>query len=111
MLTQFGGANFAISYFDIGTLLFMQEQAHPEQKRRESILCMTSNVRYLSMSTFALLSFHEELTDIKNPDTKISALQKTVEGRLAELPKRYNNALCRTWYQNYRRLSPFVKKQ
>jgi hypothetical protein len=110
-LTQFGGANFAISYFDIGTLLFMQEEARPEQNRRESIRCMASNIRKFSMSSFALVAFHEELADIINPDPTIAALQQIMKRRLSELPKRYNNALCKTWYQNYGRLSPFLKKQ
>jgi hypothetical protein len=111
MLTQFGGANFAISYFDIGTLLFMQEQAEPVKERRESIRCMASNIRNFSMSAFALLAFYEELADLENPGAKITALLQIMKKRLSELPKRYNNALCRTWYQNYRRLSPFVKKE
>jgi hypothetical protein len=110
-LTQFGGANFAISYFDIGTLLFMQEEAVPEQNRRESLRCMASNIRKFSMSSFALLAFHAELADIVNPDPTIAALQQIMKIRLSELPKRYNNALCKTWYQNYGRLSPFLKKQ
>jgi hypothetical protein len=111
MLTQFAGASFAISYFDIGTLLFMQEQAEPEKNRRESIRCMATNIRNFSMSSFALLAFYEELADIENPDSKITALQQIMKRRLSELPKRYNNALCRAWYQNYRRLGPFAKKE
>jgi len=111
MLTQFGDVSFAISYFDIGTLLFMQDQAEPQKKRRKSIRCMASNIRNFSMTSFALLAFYEELADIENPDPKIAALQQIMKRRLSELPKRYNNALCRTWYQNYRRLGPFTKKE
>jgi hypothetical protein len=110
-LTQFGGANFAVSYFDIGTLLFMQQEAKPEQSRRESIRCIASNIRKCSMSIFALLAFHEELTGIEKPDGHITTLAQIMKGRLCELPKRYNNALCTSWYQNYGRLSPFLKKQ
>jgi hypothetical protein len=109
MLTRFGGANFAVSYFDIGTLLFMQQEAKPEQHRRESIRCIASNIRKCSMSILALLAFHEELTDIEKPEGNITALEQIMKSRLCELPKRYNNALCTSWYQNYGRLSPFVK--
>ncbi|PYX92080.1 MAG: hypothetical protein DMG67_07980 [Acidobacteria bacterium] len=110
MLTKFGGASFAISYFDIGTLIFMAEEAQPEKQRRKSIGCMASNIRNFSMISFSLLAFYEELADIESSDTKITALQQVIKQRLIELRKRYNNALCRTWYQNYARLTPFAKK-
>jgi hypothetical protein len=72
---------------------------------------MASNIRKFSMSSFALLAFHEQLADIINLDPKVAALEQIMQRRLSELPKRYNSALCKTWYQNYGRLSPFLKKQ
>lgn len=107
-LTHFGQANFAITYFDIGTLLFMQNQAQPAKQRRKSLGCLVSNVRKLSMTSLALLAFYEELTDIEQPDTTITALQRILKTRLRELRKRYNNAVCHTWYKHYGRLSPFA---
>lgn len=105
MLTHFDKENFAITYFDIGTLLFMQNEARPADERRKSILCLAANLRSFSMSSRALLEFHSELA---GPDPKISSMQETMKRRLFDVGKRYNNALCKTWYLNNKRLGAFA---
>jgi hypothetical protein len=108
MLTQLDGTNFAVTYFDIGTLLFMQERA-ADQKKQRSMECMASNIRKFSMSALALLAFYEELNaeleNMATPDAKIKAMQGIVKRRLSEIPRKCNSALCHTWYQNYGRLN------
>jgi hypothetical protein len=108
MLTQLNGTNFAVTYFDIGTLLFMQEQA-ADRERQRSIVCMASNIRKFSLSALALLAFYEELEeelkDLQPPDPKLETMLRILRRRLSEIPRKCNSALCRTWYQNYSRLS------
>jgi hypothetical protein len=113
LLTRYHGAGFAVTYFERGTLLFLQDVAN-NPKKTNALSCFASNINLSLMMALSLLSFYNY------PDTQ-SADEKTLLGQtrdiakqqLLAIPARYTNPLCQTWFQYYdpwQKLKP-VEKQ
>ncbi len=106
LLTPFyNGPDFAISYFDYGTLLFMQQSAVAglDQTRavRSKTRCHASNIRNYLILTLDLYNFARDAKQIAATNAKVKALRKDAQVTLQEIPKRYNNPFCQSFHSNF----------
>lgn len=101
LLTRYHGAGFAISYFDRGTLLFLQEAASVP-KKTGPVRCFSNNILLCLMMMRSLLGFHA-WPDTQSADdaTLLGQTREMAKQQLLALPARYTNPLCQTWFQYY----------
>jgi hypothetical protein len=101
LLTRFNGPDFAITYFDYGTLVFMQQTSvsgfHPP--RRKAMQCHSSNLRNYLVMTHALSWFYRDTA--KETDPKIVALRKYIKADLEQMPNKLTSPLALTFHANY----------
>jgi len=109
LTTFYNGPDFAISYFDYGTLLFMQQSAvaGSAQTRvvRAKMRCHASNIRNYLIMTLDLYNFIRDAKQVAAINAKVKALRKDAQVTLAEIPKRYNNPFCQSFHSNFGPLS------
>jgi hypothetical protein len=101
LLTRYHGAGFAISYFDKGTLLFLQDTAK-EAGKAETLRCFSSNILLCMMMVRSLLYFHN-WPDTQKQDAQSLAgrMRDAAREQLLAIPARYTNPLCQTWFQHF----------
>jgi hypothetical protein len=109
-LTQFDDANFALTEFDHGTLLFMQEAAAigSVDRSEASLKCLCWNIQTCSMMILTWLSFYEIAARYGNLSPKVQDLRNGVQHTLQELRDRYTNKVCQTFYLNYGPLQKLI---
>lgn len=110
LVTQFyQGPDFALTYFDKGTLIFMQQTAiggGPYRGALQSQLdCLLNNIRNYLLITFGL--YHFCLATDRNPTLNQKA--KTLRGDLIftvkAIPNSYSNQFCQSFHQNFTALA------
>lgn len=101
LYTRMSQAGFAITYFDIGTLFFVQNKAK-DKSFAEAMNCLSTNVMSCLMMLLALQNFYDF------PDTKKAAartalaqVRDAARERILELPQRYKSAVLTTWCKFY----------
>jgi hypothetical protein len=101
LLTRYRGAGFALSYFEKGSLIFLQDSAK-DPKNREALRCLLSNMLFCMMMMRALLNFHI-WPDSQSADAHslLGRARDSAKQRLLTIPDRYRSPLCRTWFQHY----------
>lgn len=96
---RFTGPDLALSYFGLGTLIFLQRSVR--NSRKNSMLCLGSNIRSCSMMTLMFLYFHSQAKKFLGSDDILDDLLKNVEENLRRMPQRYTNAFCNKLYRNH----------
>jgi hypothetical protein len=113
LLTRYHGAGFALSYFERGTLLFLQEAANAPHKTG-ALRCFSNNILLCLMMMRSLLGFHAwPDTQSADDSTLLGQTRDMAKQQLLAIPSRYTNPLCQTWFQYYgpwKNLKP-VEKQ
>ena len=112
LITRFvdaaGASNpdFAITYFDYGTLLFMQRSAQgddPERwkSRRGAMRCHAKNIGNYLLMTLSLNAFYRDMSqsDTSTPERK--ALCDSIRLTLATLPTRYTNQYTQSFHKSW----------
>jgi hypothetical protein len=106
LLTPFyTGPDFAISYFDYGTLLFMQQTAiaasQANKAVRSKMRCHASNIRDYLIMTLDLYNFARDAKQVAATNPKVMALRKDVLETLQEIPNKYSNPLCQSFHSTF----------
>lgn len=99
LLTRFADAGFAITYFDIGTLLFPQlRKGHYAQ----GLSCLAANNMACQMVVQALQSFYDFPQSAGGaPDSILTKTRESARRRVVELPQQYKSALMSNWCKFY----------
>lgn len=107
LLTQFyNGPNFALTYFDKGTLLFMLDTAIGGGAYRGALQskldCLLTNIRNYLLITLDLYNFCQATTNNPNLDAKTKALRTDLVFTLQKIPEYYSNHLCQAFHTNFK---------
>ncbi len=101
LFTRFANAGFALTYFDVGTLLFVQNKAK-SKTYSEAMGCHSTNV----MSSMMVLQSLQSLYDF--PEAKsapagslVAQTRSNARQRIVALPTRYKNAVLSRWCKCY----------
>lgn len=98
LYTQFGVPfNFALTYFQHGSLLFLQRESGDQHGRRKSLRCLAHNLRHFSLLTLGLSNFLNE----KLEETGAQELQESLCDTLISLRDCYTNQFCQAWFSKY----------
>jgi hypothetical protein len=101
LLTRYQDSGFAISYFERGTLLFLQDTASVA-KKPEVLRCFSSNILLCLMMMRSLLGFYSYPdTQSADPKSLLGQTRDTAKQQLLAIPSKYTNPLCQTWFQYY----------
>lgn len=106
LLTQFhDGPDFAITYFDRGTLLFMLETAIDSGAARRALQskldCLLTNIRNYLLVTLDLYQFCLATANNPNLDAKTKALRADLVYSLQSIPQGYSNHFCQSFHMNF----------
>jgi hypothetical protein len=106
LLTRYySGPDFALTDFDYGTLLFMQQTAgnqfEPGESPRGKMKCHSSNIRNYLIMTLALRSFYRDTKKDAVTNQKIKDLRESISATLSNIPNRYHNPFCQAVHSNY----------
>lgn len=99
-LIHFKGPDLALSYFNLGTLIFLQQSA-AKSSRRVSMQCLASNITNCSMMSLMFLYFHGQATKLGRSNPLVGELLKYVEEGLQRMPERYTNKFCEKLFSNH----------
>jgi hypothetical protein len=106
LLTQFhDGPDFALTYFDKGTLLFMQDTAigggayrHTLQSKLD---CLLTNIRNYLVITLDLYNFCLATANNPNLDAKTKALRSDLVFTVKAIPQSYSNHFCQSFHAKF----------
>ena len=102
---DFIGPDFALTYFDHGTLVFLQRASlkgtELSQRKRRAVTCHAANIRNYSLMTLALHRFYADTAKYSGKKDKIDLLRDSIAKSLAELPYQYTNPFCKAFHANY----------
>jgi hypothetical protein len=102
LLTRYRDAGFAVSYFEKGTLLFLQDAARIAQNA-EGLRCLSSNILLCMMMMRSLLNFYNwPETQAADPQSMLGQMRDSAKQQLLAIPARYTNPLCQTWFEHYK---------
>ena len=106
LVTQFhDGPDFALTYFDKGTLLFMQDTAIAGGAYRRALQskldCLLTNIRNYLVITFDLCGFCQATANNPNLDAKTKALRTDLVFSLQSIPQKYSNHFCQAFHTNF----------
>lgn len=106
LLTRFSEADFALTYFNHGTLIFMQQIAHSngDPSRRKAMRCHSANIRNYLVMMHALSSFYRDTANEKN--AKIVELRSYVKTDLDMTAAKFATPFSITFSDNF---GPLVK--
>jgi hypothetical protein len=101
--TQYAAYDFALTYFELGSLLWMQS---PRQKgKRNSLWCLPSNLAALSMYLLGLNGFWK-ITELQATATQtIKDLREAIRFTINQLGDAYSNKFCRAFLRHHNGLS------
>ena len=109
LLTKFSDTDFAISYFDIGSLVFMQDIALDAQKQgraaKSKMRCHSKNIRNYLLTTLSLYNFYRDSKKEAAQNAKVKSLRDDVAVTLQEIPKHYTNPFCKSFHDNFKPLA------
>ena len=101
LLTQFGsGVDFALSYFNRGTLVLMQGAG--KMRTPKKLYCLASNIRTCTMMAMGLTQLTIRAGALANPGRIATDLQGSASHTLRELPRQYRNAFCQNWFAQHK---------
>jgi hypothetical protein len=106
LLTKYyTGPDFALTDFDYGTLLFMQQTAGQEfgggQSPRGKMRCHSSNIRNYLIMSLDLLSFYRGTKQNEAGNPVIKALREHIKSTLSDIPHRYRNPFCQAFHTKH----------
>lgn len=104
-VVHFTGADLALSYFNLGTLVFMQQSVLRRSNRKTSMSCLGSNIRSCSMMTLMFMYFYGQAKKFPESKTSLRELLVNIENNLRLMPDSYTNAFCKKLYSNHSDLS------
>jgi hypothetical protein len=104
--TEYLGADFALTYFDHGTLVFLQRAALKgsklwKKKKRHAIRCHAANIRNYSLMTLVQYRFYAETAKYAGKKDKIDLLRESIKKNLIDLPSKYDNPLSEAFHERY----------
>jgi hypothetical protein len=88
--TKMKGPSFALTNYDRGTFIFLQQNA--ANKKRNALWCFASNVRYCTMMTALLLRFYD--LSMNEVHYVVANKRSDIRTILREMPINYPNAVC-----------------
>jgi hypothetical protein len=92
LLTQYAPYDFALTYFELGTLLWMQS---PRRKgKRTSLWCLPSNVASCSMFLLELSGFWKITGLQAAANMTIKEVREAIKFTVNQLPTAYSNKFC-----------------
>lgn len=103
---QFNGPDLALSYFDIGTLVFLQKSA-TRNSNKMAMHCLASNIRSCSMISllfmyfFSLAKKSDESQTSEAARKRIYDLLSYIKKNIKHLPDKYTNQFCRDLCDNH----------
>lgn len=105
-LTPLRDSDFAITYLDLGTLLFVQDPPHTQAKR-EALYCLASNIRNFILMANAWLAFAAEISRLlpAQMTPSLAAIQPDLQ--LRDLKERYRNRLAQAYYRAHQKLQRY----
>jgi hypothetical protein len=106
LLTQFhDGPDFALTYFDRGTLLFMLDTAIDDgayrRARQSKLDCLLTNIRNYLVITLDLYNFSQATAGNPNLDAKTKGLRSDLVFTLQAIPQSYSNHFCQSFHTNF----------
>ena len=106
LVTQFhDGPDFALTYFNKGTLLFMLNTAiagGPYRRTLQKKLeCLLTNIRNYLVITLSLYEFCYATEKNPNLDAKTKALRGDLLYALRAIPQHYSNHFCQSFHNNF----------
>jgi hypothetical protein len=101
LLTRFSEADFALTYFNHGTLLFMQQTAHStgDPSRRKAMRCHSANIRNYLVMMHALSWFYRDTANEKN--AKVVELRGHVKTDIEMTAARFVTPFSLTFGDNF----------
>jgi hypothetical protein len=109
-VVHFTGPDLALSYFDLGTLVFMQ-QAALKSRRKSSMSCLGSNIRSCTMMTLMFLYFHSQAKKFAPSNAALKDLLINIGDNLRRMPDSYTNEFCKKLYRNHSDLSRMLREK
>jgi hypothetical protein len=105
--------DFAITYFDYGTLLFMQRTANGSDEsrwktRRSAMQCHAANIGHYLQTTLSLQAFYRDAKSSATTPTG-QTLMQSIRHTLEVLPARYTNQFTQSFHQSYGPLSKLTQ--
>jgi len=97
--TNIRTANFALTDFEYGTLVFPQEDAK-NAKSQAGAHCLLANIRCTIMVAWRLLNYYQLSRESAEGSTA-AALRPDVLHDLQQLPLKYTNPFCRNLFLNH----------
>lgn len=106
LLTQFQSRpDFAITYFDYGALLFMQQTALNAMQQgrvaRLKMKCHSKNIRNYLLTSLGLYNFRRDSMKTAVSNAKVKTMREDALTTLHEIPKKYNNQFCQSFHRNF----------
>jgi hypothetical protein len=106
---HFKGPDLALSYFELGTLVFMQ-QSGAGNTRTNSLQCLASNIGSCSMMTLIFLYFHLQASKFAQSNPAIKTMLTNIEDSFGRMPQRYTNKFCERLFDNHSHLKKIRSK-
>ncbi len=104
--TQYSDFDFALTYFELGTFLWMQS---PRQKgKRTKLWCLPSNLGLCSMFLLSLNGFWKMTKMQAAASPSIKGLRNAIPFTLDQLSAAYSNKFCRGFLTQYKELTEIV---
>jgi hypothetical protein len=102
LVTRFAGAGFAITYFDKGILLFVQDKAKLK-KYAQAMHCLATNVMLCMMMLRSMQSFCDYPgTKAATPKSLLAQARDSAMQQIVEIRSRYRSAVLETWWKFYK---------
>ncbi len=106
LLTQYyNGPDFALTYFDLGTLLFMQQSAlfsgERDRLRSSKMRCHASNIRNYLLMALDLHHFCRDTKKIAETNPNVKALRDAALVTLQDMPTKYTNQFCQSFHSAF----------
>jgi hypothetical protein len=106
LLTQFfAGPDFAITHFEKGTLLFMQQSAtsaaYQNRALRSKMRCHLSNIRNYLLMTLDLYHFCLDTKNNAAINASTKALRADLVSTIQGIPKKYTNQFCQSFHNHF----------
>jgi hypothetical protein len=106
LVTQFNkGPDFALTYFEKGTLVFMMNTAIAGGAYRRALQakldCLLTNIRNYLVMTFSLYNFCIATAGNPTLNLKPTSLRTDLVFTLKSIPNSYNNQFCQSFHKNF----------
>ncbi len=100
LCTRFSHGDFALTYFDQGTLLSLSNTVR-KGKTQKVADCVASNVAACTSMAYFLAGFLNGAQDLAAAEPRIAALCHGARSALRQLPQTYDNEFCRDLFASH----------